>query len=233
MQVEEVLLSRWKYDAPELAPVKSALERVVKFHRTVREKHAEIANNPNLSSLGRKDAMRAFVADHAHEFVRVRKAVESVQEKIAAQRAKLVPPAPDTADVAAAVLRSEMRTMLRAMKPAERAKFLLASDADPTMLAAVLEAPNVASGIEVDTRQRVFDRVVEATHPGEAARLDTAERAAELLRAAARVTFDTGSAAADFPDTATFSKAVDDAVGNTLALDADIDRQFAGVAEAA
>lgn len=232
MQIEDVLMSRWKYDDhPELNPAKASLQRVVEFHRKVRAKHAEISADAKLSTLGKKDAIREFVVDHAHEIVRAKKSVAAMQAAIEKRRAALGPAPLDRNDVSAAMVRSDIRKMLATAKPAERARHLLSPD--ETMIAAILEAPNSLSGISDEDRQRIFAGAVEMAHPGEMARLEAAENAATLLLAAVRVVLNTTSAAADFPDSGTFDSALETAVGSTTALDADIDRQFASVMEAA
>jgi hypothetical protein len=66
---------------------------------------------------------------------------------------------------------------------------VLAADADPVLLQAVLELPNYASGITDEARVLVTNHIVERNHPGVLAKIEEAESAVELLDAAARDSF--------------------------------------------
>src|SRR4051794_3550073 len=134
--IRHVLSDHWKYDdIPWLAPVKAQMDRAFAAEDEFRAHHDKVAKNQHLSPIGRQDAMKTFVGEKAHELHRARKAVDVARAKLADRRAKLLPPPPDKTDVAAAVLRSEMRQMLKGVKNAgERMRMLLAPDADPTLL---------------------------------------------------------------------------------------------------
>lgn len=101
------------------------------------------------------------------------------------------------------------------------------------MLEAALEAPNAMSGINDQMRELITTSVIERNHPGALAQIEKAEEAIELVDVAARVAFNTARDAAEFPSDAVFSKFVETSVGATVALDADVDRTFADLANAA
>jgi hypothetical protein len=91
--VQDVLLSRWRYDdIPRLQPIKTAMLRVLDVEKDVRERHGGIAKDANLSALGRQDALRKFIADKtAAEMHRARRTVESMRANLDKWRARLTP----------------------------------------------------------------------------------------------------------------------------------------------
>src|SRR5439155_4343657 len=138
---------RWA-DVPALQPALAAITRALDAHTRMKTKAAEVAKDTHRTPIGKKDVMQRFVSEHAHEVLRIRKTVDTMRAKLTERRAKLMPPAPDPTNVASAVMKMGMLQMLREMKnPGERLKLLLAPDADPRFMEAVLEVPNVMSGI--------------------------------------------------------------------------------------
>jgi hypothetical protein len=175
--------------------------------------------------------MQKFVGENAHEVVRIRKTVDTMRAKLGERRARLLPAKADPANVASAVMRMEMRTMLRGLKnPGERLKLLLA---DPSMTEAALEAPDSMSGINAQMRDLITTNVIERNHAGALAQIEKAEEAIELVDVAARVLGNTSRDAAEFPSDDVFSKFVETSVGATGALEADLNNRFADLANAA
>lgn len=165
-----------------------------------------------------------------------KKSIETMRTRLAAERAKLVSAlATDRADVSAAVLRSEMRQMLRGMKPLERVQLLLSEGCDSRMLAAVLEAPNISSGITEDVRAKVQHAAIENAHPGAADKLDDYDEAAALLDAAYQMARLTVHRACDFPSekiTGDFLDAAVPAVDKTKHDPAGAFQDFGNIAKA-
>lgn len=215
------------------SPAKIELTLVLNADDAVRAEHARITADPNLSALGKQDASRKFLATSAKQLVRAQRSVESMKTKIAERRANLKPPAPDKTDASGAVLRSEMRTQLRAMKAGEKMQLLLAPDADPTLVAAALEAPNFSSGITDETRTLLTNAVIAKRYPGALAEIEQAEEAVEILTAAVQVAERTTYAAGDFQSNKQFSDFLTAAIPDTARLDAELNRNFSSLADVA
>lgn len=201
MTPRELLLGRFKWTDAKFQPIKTAMEAALDARDAVRAEHAKIAADTRLTGEGRRDATRAFVADKPALAVRLARAsAERVRGKLKAAREKLAPPKPDKTDLAAAVMRSELRGMLRAMTASARIAAVLSPNADDMLLQSVLDAPNVATGIDQETRERVYAAAVERAHPGELAKIQEVEDALELLDAAVGVAVEDMRSAAGFPD---------------------------------
>jgi len=200
--IRKVLTDRWpvKHDAlPWMAPAKSLLGQIVDAMEAIHARQAEIAKDNNLSPLGRQDAFRKFLgantAPHLHF---ARKAIETMRVKLADERKRLLPASPDRSDLAGAVLRSEMRTMLRGQSPAKRSEMLLGVDADPLVISAALEAPNISSGINDETRAKLTNRAIERAHPGALRLIEEVEDAVSIVDTAYRMATNTAQKAAEF-----------------------------------
>lgn len=219
---------------PALAPARTEMERVFATMEEVRAQHAKIAKNDKLTEVGKRDAMRKFVGEHlAGKLRRAERAVAAMRTKVTEHRAALQPAAPDRNDVAAAVLRSEMRTLLRNLSPGERLQRLTGPNADPTLQAAVLEAPGFMSGTTEADRQMILNAVIERTHPGELARLEEFDEAIEHVNAAFGVALVEIRSTAEFPNERMLQDFVAEAVPDTGRLDAEMNHQFADLAKVA
>jgi hypothetical protein len=182
---------------------------------------------------GKQDKIRKFVIEHAHELVRARKSAETMKAKLKERRAKLLPPPPDKTDMAGAVMRSEMRAMMRGLNNGQRAALMLSPNADPMLLAAVLEAPDSMTGITDQIREQIHTNLIERNHPGALASLDVANDAIILVETAGRMATNAAIEAGKFPSDTVLSEFVNEALPDTRALDADIDRSFSSLAEVA
>jgi hypothetical protein len=233
--MEDTIMERsgWMADVPALKPALAAITRALSAHEKITKKAVEVAKDPHRTALGKQDVLRKFVAEHAHEVTRARKTVDIMRAKTVARKKNLMPPTPDPTNAASAVLRAEMRTMLRALKHGERMNLLLAPDADPLFLESVLETNNAMSGITDQVRDLVATSLIERRQPGAIAALEKIDEAIELVDVAAKVLFMTGTKAGDFPSDAVFLRFVETSVGGTGALESDIDRTFADLANAA
>lgn len=214
MNFRETILARWRYDhVPSLAEIKFVLERVLDIQDVIRAEHTKVGANDRLTSLGRQDAMRAFIADKAAaELYRSRKTVETLRSRLEAWRERLAPPPLDKADAAGATMRVEIRNALRAMSPGARMNALMAEDADLFLLEAVLQAPDFLSGLDAKNRPEVAARYVERKHPDDVAAIEQADEAITVLAVATAVATNTARAAADFPDESSMTAFVDNAV---------------------
>lgn len=220
-----------RYDAvPGLAPVRAAFHRALDTHKTFRAKAAEIAKDDKRTALGKREKAQAYIGTEAHRVLRTHKTVEKIKGKFADREKALQPKAPDPANVAAAVARSDLRNMLRGMPIGQKMALLLAPDADPMLLSAALELPNYASGINDQTRQLITAAVIERENPGALAALERDREALELLEVATRVLDNTARDVAGFPNDAVLSDFLAKSVGDTARLDADIDHEISAAA---
>lgn len=234
--LSEQLLGRFRCDGiPALEPAKVVMIRMFEVPDDIRKQADKLAQNPHLTAQGQLAALQTYVAkEKAADLYRARKTADTMEAKLSERRARLVPSQPDKSDLAAVILRSEMRGMVRAMKPGERMAFLLKGDADSNVLSAVLEGPNVMSGIDDSARALIADTLIERAHPGQLATIELARSAVEEFKAAAQVTFDSVCRLVGFSAGAPhLSKFVSDAIGDTRHLDADVERIFAPLANVA
>jgi hypothetical protein len=232
MKVEELLRSRWArfVNATPLQPIKDAIEHAIGVHTGVMERRAAVATDGDLSAEGRVKAVRKYIAvDFAPKMRHATASIAAARKHLSDRGAKLLPPAPDKADLASAVLRSEMRAVFRDMSKAEKIKTVLTAPVDLSMIQAIIESPMLAGidGIVVRDGLSIIDvltdRYIDAVHPGQRAAITMAEEAIDLLSAAVTTAAGTIAAAGEFPS----SKAVDDFIMESIGADklAIIDRE--------
>src|SRR6266481_4605704 len=95
--LEQTILDRagrWS-DVPALQPALAAITRALDVHTKMEKKAADVAKDTHRTPIGKKDVMRKFVGEHAHEVARIRKTVDAMRAKLTERRTKLMPPAPD------------------------------------------------------------------------------------------------------------------------------------------
>ena len=226
--LEESLMSRWNFDGiPGFSiPAKAAFTKSLGLGLALRAKRAEIDDDRNLTPTGHQDKFLKHLADNAHELVRARKTAEKLKTKLAQHVEKLAPVAPDKSDFAGAVMRSEFRSMLRSMDIKDRMAALHAPEADPELLRAVLEMPNVASAVNPHTREVVTNRVIERQNPGALAMVEKIKGAVEMVDIATKVAVSAALETGGFPNTNVFDEFISHAVGDTSQLEADVERNL-------
>lgn len=206
--------------------VQKAFDAVMASHDRFREKAAEINNDSRRTTLGKQELLRGFVKENAHAVRRAQKTLDKIKARHAAERATLLP----TPDPATAEFRKEARQILREQKsPSARANLLLRENADPLFMAAAIEVPNLMSGIDDQVRGLVTERLIEMTTPGAVAAWEKRGDAIEHLVVATQVFEGSARTIADIPVHG-FEAFLDDAVGDTGRLDADIERELAEAA---
>jgi hypothetical protein len=230
MTIRDALVGRWKWgpESPRLLAAKVALERVLDANDAVRAQHAKIGSDPKLTAIGRQDAIRRYVIDKAaEEQYRAVRSVAEMRARVDRWRKELSPKAPDKSDVTAAVVRSEMRQMLRSMTPNARAAMLTSADVDPTLIQAVLEVPNSLSGITDRIRADVVKAAISRSYPKQLTEIEQCEDAIALVDAAARVMTDTTRAAMELPNDTVLADLVKGALGPRVAtIDKTVETQF-------
>jgi hypothetical protein len=219
---------------PALDAAKIALTRTFTLADELRAHQAKVAADPNLSPMGRLDSIhKVFAEKTAPELHRARKTVETMRVNVAKRRERLVPPAADKTDPAAISMRAEARAVVRAMNPGQRAKMLMARDADPMLLAAVLEAPSWMTGVQDDVRTYITNAVIEKAHPGALAVIDSANDAIDSLEGAIQYATQDICAIAEFPSWNVLDIFIQRSLKDTAHIDASVERDFSSLAEAA
>jgi hypothetical protein len=171
---------------PRLAPLDQLFANAASFIGATSTKRAELERQGTLTPKGIADVLRDF-ADKGPtpELRRTREKIDQVKADLKTAREQLARPKIDPSDVAAAMLRQEMRGYLRSLSPSERAGVLL-SGKDPALLAAALEAPDALSGLTPDVRAKAVDINLELHHAAEVATFAETEDGLELLETMVR-----------------------------------------------
>ena len=220
---------RWVYDRyPHLKPAEAAMHRAFEARDNVIARTDTLMKDRTLSPFGRQAALKAYIEKFvAPEMRKVQTAVDSLRARNAVRRERVTaPPKFDKGDAAAAQLRGEIRTMLRGMKPGERATHLLNKNADEKVVLAALEAPFLA-GIDDEMRDKLVTLRASAMFPGELKQIEVTDEAADMVHAANRIALMTLQRALDLPNesmAAEFVKAQTARIGGTL--DANVEREI-------
>lgn len=222
--------SKFEGDA-NFAPMMITVSRALAVHAGAVAARDAVTRDDNLTPIGRAAEMRRHVAEKVAPYLlQCQKSVELIAAKLTASRAKLGPPPPDKTNAAAAVVRMEIRNMLRALpSPSARAAMLLASEADPRMIEAAIEGFPALSGISDQIRAEIIKGYIEKHHEADLSRLEQAEEALELARAATDVAAATLCIAGEFATEAALSEFVAKAVGKDKATNIalGVDQEFA------
>ena len=150
MSITEQLRSRYRpaYD-------RHATTKATKVHLwtataaidQIAAKRAEVDKDKNLSEAGKASKVSDFAQSLAPTLARARGAVVGAKRAVARQREALVPKVKDRNNVSAAMLRGEMRSVLRNMRPAEAIAFATSDVADETFFTAIFETPIALSNL--------------------------------------------------------------------------------------
>jgi valyl-tRNA synthetase len=156
------------------------------------EQKAALAKDPNLTDVGRQAKAREWaeneVTKEASQAVRaIRNARAEMKRKMEAAKPLQI----DRTDAAAAVVRSELRQALKTMPAEERSALLAGAMANPEkhpeLVAAVVEAPIVLSGVAQATRDTLVEKSLEAANPGLRETLEELTAAIETTERALKV----------------------------------------------
>lgn len=190
MNIIETLRSRfrpeWK-NLPDNAGLARMFENAVSFIDAPKLKHAALTKTGALSLRGVAEELRRDLGKHVvPEIRRVQREVNAQRDTLKTERKHMVKPKIDTTDLAAAVMRQEIRTYLRGLDTGERMKVLL-NKPDANLLAAALEAPSALSGLTDEMRAHVEHAFVEANHKPRLAVLEEKQDVLDLVGAAADI----------------------------------------------
>lgn len=184
MNLAETLRSRkgdWSRNS-YLAPLDTVFENALSFMGATRAKREELAKRGTLTEKGIADELRAFADKGMTPTLRqARERIESAKAVMHSKRVALAKPKVDPTDVAAAILRQDMRAHLRAMGSGVALGTLLGDKTSPDMLAAVLEAPPELSGLNANQMEQITATYLERAFPNEVAEMRTADEGLALL----------------------------------------------------
>ena len=148
---------------------------------------AQAKTSGRLTEAGIKAAVLDYsVTKLTPALTRGRKAIEEAKQELAAKKAKLVPPAPDKSDAAAAMRRYEFRQWLRGLSNEDRNHYLRDNRGkmDPDEAMAIMEVPASRTGVLDIDRQDLIDRAMRATHGELLDEVATIEAGVELAEKA-------------------------------------------------
>jgi hypothetical protein len=183
-QLADALRGRWRsqWDSRrDLARLGREFRKVLRFAEEVPAKRPSL---PRRASFPTKGLMRRFRRTTPQSWFRICEGLLGKRKTvtdIATRRARLGQFKFDTADVAAALLRQEMRAQLRNMSQGER---VAAITQNRQFREAVFEGPGILSALSEDTRSELKRRIGLEEHPYEAAQLEEAEKAVAVANAA-------------------------------------------------
>ncbi|HEX4409939.1 MAG TPA: hypothetical protein VH206_14295 [Xanthobacteraceae bacterium] len=187
MSVSETLKARWteNLESHGLAvALKKHFSAVLDAQERVGATVAALAKNNDLSETGKAKERASVATLEARHVAKARRAVDMAKVNIRDQRRALLPAVKDRADLASTMLRQEIRSGLRTMKPGE----ILAVAADPNtetvVLEAMLEAPNYLVGIDQNTRDNLLKIITDRAGDAVLGGINEQEEAIELLAAA-------------------------------------------------
>lgn len=223
------LAGQWKADWSKntrLGPAKAHFDRVLAVQEKLAAERDRLAKNLDLSDTGRLASLRKFaekeVVPHVAKAIR---AIDQNETHLQRRRMSLLPTVKDPTNVAAAILRSEMRGHIAAMKPGDRIGLLTAPDTDPRLLEAVVEAPISMTGMTKAENELILKLVTERTHGPAAAAIEEEAEALVLVRAMTQIATNDLAKAAQLPHTKSFTEwleATAEAAGVLKTEDAEI-----------
>jgi hypothetical protein len=194
------LQQRYPATSDRLPAAKVAFDHALQVAADFETESLKVRADKKLTEAGQNEALKRFVASDAmaSRYQYAVKSTAALRAAIDARRAKLKPKAPDPTDAAGAAFHAEVRAMLRQESAGQRAKVLMADDADLRILEAALGAPNVMSGLNDDLRAKVADAYTRRVFPEDVKAIGAAEEALEALDTALSVCVSTIESVDDF-----------------------------------
>lgn len=147
-------------------------------------KRAEIDKDKNWSETGKAGKVSEFAQSLAPTLAKARGAVAGAKTAVARQREALTPKVKDRNDISAAMLRAEMRSFLRGMRPAEAMAYATSDLADETFFTAVFEAPLGLSNLNEVGRDRILQAYLDRNASKQLADIAEQNEAIELVEIA-------------------------------------------------
>ena len=152
-------------------------------------KKAEIARSPFLTDIGQQlRALDFGFSAVMPDVLRGRRALRKAQQEVATRRSKLQQPKSDPSDIAAAMRRQELRSIMRSMDNKTRDAFLRQNGRltglDPEIRQAIVEMPASLSGVSETMHDEFLREATEALNGPALDEIHTLERAIEIAASA-------------------------------------------------
>jgi hypothetical protein len=182
------LESRWlpKYDDHGIVKaVKPHFAAAFGLIESINKKRSEVNADKRLSEVGRAEEIQAFAATKASTLVKARAAISAAKDAVQTKRLELAPAVKDKKDIARALLRQEIRSLMRSKTPADAGIFALASD-DPVIMEAIFEVPSVISNLTDKQRDNALNLFLDRNASQQVAVIGEQNDAIELLEVAVR-----------------------------------------------
>jgi hypothetical protein len=172
-----------------LASLEAAYLSGIEAVDRIEARKAANATSGKFTEAGAVDDARQFALENlVGPLHRARTTVAKAKAELAERRAKLTLQAPDKTDVAAALLRWEIRGYLLEM-PAEQRVRYVSANLKPAIAEAILTAPPELSGIDETSFSlgALREKALEAQHPGEMEKVAELQRAVQLAERATEI----------------------------------------------
>ncbi|RVD54540.1 MULTISPECIES: hypothetical protein [unclassified Mesorhizobium] len=207
MQRTEALKSRWLPEwsrRSDLVRLSASFFKALDVIDLMPKTRSDMGQPGNLSEKGLNESVRAFAAEKViPDLRRAMWTAEKTANGIKNDLSKLaIPRQHDKTDVAGAMLRAEIRTMLRGMDQGERLGLIME---DPAFLAAAFEGPAALSGLTEDLRNETERRLIEQNHAPAMEAMNSAREAVDLTQAAIEMAVGAVKAAGAFGNDHHFS----------------------------
>jgi hypothetical protein len=183
----------WTLDTPKEG---TTADKLLKHYLRVFEnvdrwdaKKAELKTNPDLTDIGRNRAALDFgFGTVMPDNLKARRTLRKAAQEVATRRSKLQQPKSDPTDLAAALRRQELRSIMRSMDTKARDAFLrqngLLTGLDPEIRQAVTEMPASVSGVSESVRDDLLREAMESVNAPALAEINELERAIEIAASA-------------------------------------------------
>jgi hypothetical protein len=146
------------------------------------DERESLERSGHLTPAGLQDRLRkSAAASVVPELKKGRGKLIAARSAVAAKRAELMAPTIDKSDVAAALVRRELREYMRGLPVPERMSLLLQGD-DPRLMVAYLELPALVP-LPDEFRRRLEEVRLEKLHGPEVQQLQQADEVYELVQA--------------------------------------------------
>jgi hypothetical protein len=179
------LIDRIPANHPESPGLRAAVTTASRAAEALAAKWAEIGKNNALSDVGKKAALRDVLAkqfgpalrESRNYLSKARSKLETLKNAIAAK------PSSDPSDIAAAILRQEIRNALAEMEPGARAALVSNPKTDQRIIEAVLTAPAIVTGVDGEVLGRVERAWQSQRFAAELQEIDSLEKMLEAAQA--------------------------------------------------
>lgn len=199
-------------DVERLQRIKEQIDSNVESLSFLRSQSAAIKSNKHLTPAGQKDGIRKHIAQSTARAIKSSDSLmRETRNGLAAWRERLLPPAPDQNNAAAAALRADARSMARGMNPGQREMVLASDSLDTVLFQALTEGPAMLSGITEQQRATLRDNWIKQNHKADLRQIEQVEEALELFDATVKILRNEAQQSGGFAHHVEFAAFVDNA----------------------